>query len=764
MADQTNLQKVTDLFNNTTQTPNNITDQQQLSNIQQQMMKQDSAPQIQPDLQTQGQATQRTTQALQPQSQGFVPHSGAKGIFGDIPFLDKIEDAIQKNSTAKNLGQKAEAFGSNYARGLVPFFGAAENALMTPEQRTTREQDVAQNQGIANIGTGAGILSSMAVPFPGASELGILKGAKGFLPSVARGVISGGMASVPYAAGNALETGDVKGSMVQALEGLGLGAAAGGAGHVINQIPQVQRALGKMQIRAGGITTADLKGTLLNRARQMGMNASETRGYVNNNIDKLINDSADKIGSYGYTDRAKEALRQDISKGFEQHAKLFDDATGKVISNDSVQSVSQSPILKDALKRFGQQVVNEEILKQGIEIDGLGWTKARENLNDYSMAGKRVVDPRDPIKLREDVADAWKAHLDDTADKLAGQARANGANIANLHDLKSTYPAALALKASEAREAMRIKQPAVGSGTPAGSALLQKYGPAAATTIMGLGAGAGMNLKDMLDNPEDTGLDLAKIAGAGLVGMGLTRAAGAAYRQASGRTAGLLRNPEALAQVAGRIPTAFQQIRNATVSQPQTTQAQSATPVAPATQQAQTTPVAPATQPSIEDYANESLKNYYNNMPDVQKNMSFNEFSGLMKERSQNFTPENENTAKALYPGQPEEQANFKKSVMASKRMNIQDILTAVDNSGAFSGKGLNALFGDKNQVIKNEVTENVISQLKSLAPQGTNVKKRLAEINYQYSDPQEILNAIYDYAKEWGIDLKLMQNIGVLR
>lgn len=477
-----------------------------------------------------------------------VPAAAAYGI-GKLVAPKLTDEVVGKiKDFIMSKFNKASAIGSAYETGMaesIPGSRFAEKYLLPESAKDTITQIKNQHPLAAKAGQAAGTVGMMALP--GAN---VVKGA-GVLGTAANAAIN----AAPFALGTGLDvgatTGDVGKGVKAGLLSQALGTAAPTAISALTKIPAVGRWLAKMQLAAAGIRSGDVQKITRGYAKSRGMSGGQVDTYAAQHSDDLINQAADLIGEHGAGRAGKEAVKKWNSEGFQAHAKLFDDLTGKRVAADDIAAVLSDSDLAPAIARFGEKEVKKVVRTLAKEIDGQGWTASRRALSEYSKAGNNFqgLAADDPRILKAAIADAFHDRVDVVADRLAEAARGSGVEIPSLHLLKATYPATLAMTKAAAREAGGISGRFAGGSDTAMRMLL---GGNPIATMAGAGAGMAQVpglVGDIGSNPEKIPADLLGILGASVGGRLLNRGLGRAAELGTGAAAGAIRR-------AGEVPNA----------------------------------------------------------------------------------------------------------------------------------------------------------------------------------------------------------------
>jgi|GEM_PF-2009661 len=439
--------------------------------------------------------------------------------------------------------KKVEAVGSAYETGMaqaIPGSRFIEKHL--PQETQDFLTQIKNQHPLANkAGQAAGTIGMMALP--GAN---IVKGA-GLLGTAANAALN----VAPYALGTGLDVGTTTGDIGKGIKaGLfteGLGTALPTGISALSNIPAVSRFLAKVQLASADVRSQDVSKITRGYAKSLGMSGGQIDTYTAKHADDLVNQAADLVGQYGAGRAGKAAIKKWNSEGFQAHADLWDNLTGKKIGEDDIAAVLGDSDLAPLRARFGDEAVANAVTNIGKELNGQGWTASRRVLTDYSRAGNDFahLSPRDPKILDSAVADIWHDRLDGVADRamewakageLGPEAQQAVSGVSNLHLLKATYPATLAMTKAEAREAAGISGRFAGGSDTAARQMLM-----AAPMIAGGGVMAPGAISDMLQNPENIPQDLLKIGLGSVGGRLLTRGAGRAAELGTGALAGALR-------------------------------------------------------------------------------------------------------------------------------------------------------------------------------------------------------------------------------
>jgi hypothetical protein len=493
-----------------------------------------------------------------------APLAGAAYGIGKLVAPKVTDEAVQKvkdfiSGHVAPAIQKAGEVGSAYEMGMgeaLPGSRFIESKL-SPQSQDFITQIKNQHPIAAKAGQVAGIAGSMALP-----GMNVVKGA-GLAGTAANAALN----AAPFALGTGLDvgaaTGDVKKGVMAGLGSEALGTAIPTAISGLARNPAVNRFLAKMQLAASGVRGGDIQKITRGYAKSLGMSGGAVDTYAAQHADDVINQAADLVGQYGYGRVGKEALKKASTGGFDAHAKLWDDLTGKKIGPDDLAAVMADPDLAPLRARFGDEAVSKAVNQIGQEIDGQGWTNSRGVLAEYGKAGNNFqgLSPKDPKILDATIADVMRDRLDTTADHIMEWAKTGQlgediakqtAEVPSLHILKATYPATLAMTKAAAREAGGISGRFAGGSDTAARQLLM-----AAPYLVGGGAVAPGAVGDMLQNPENIPQDLLKIGLGSVAGRLLTRGAGRAAEIGSGIAAGGLRK---LAGAGGEINPAVSRL------------------------------------------------------------------------------------------------------------------------------------------------------------------------------------------------------------
>lgn len=434
------------------------------------------------------------------------------------------------------------------------------NQKLDPTGTQGLEQVQAQHPIGTGIGQGLGLAGGMALtPTAAPAEAGTV--AARILPTLGRNALTAGAMASPGTVAEGVQTGDWNQALGHGLENTALGTLLGTGAEKGAQL--LSPLLNKIQAKAMGLSTRDIKQVINQQAKKFGVNVTGSQAAKGEGVISDVVDLGNKFGAW--FQKGKQALWNHVKEGYGQIADLADKAGSSI--GDALPQIAQREDLNKARQIFGNASVDNELLNQASQIDKMNWTDARIHTGDTMAAAFREKLPDDPIKLKGAVAEALHNHLGETAQNLVDAAHAAGNTaVPNLHDMDAIYGAAKAIHGAEAKEAISL--PATfspGSDTAARVGVNQVL-MGGLGGVGGLGVAAATGGVDPND-PSTYLPTLLKVAGGSVAGRMLNRGAAKLGEVGAGLTArGLKAGLEAaqplspqILQLGTRLPQLIQQ-------------------------------------------------------------------------------------------------------------------------------------------------------------------------------------------------------------
>ena len=368
----------------------------------------------------------------------FIKNVGSKVSQG----LGTAENWIESRPVGGPVYAGAQALSNALTGGLQ---GAISQRIDPASAQSVKELQ-AKNPIPTGIGAGAGMAGQvLALPAAPVAQAGTA--AARILPTLGRNLLTAGVVATPSTVAKGVETGDwtqaLKQGLVDTAVGgvLGTGAEKGAA--LLNPI------LNKIQLKGMGLSTRDIKQTISQQAKKLGLDKAGLAASQGETLIGKIKDLGNQFGAY--TLKGKQALWDFVKGGYTKLSQLYDGAAPKIA--DVLDTIAARPDLTQARQVFGNKAVDDEILAQAQQISKMDWTNARIHTREMMDSAFRERQPDAIIKLKGAVGGSLHSYLGETAQSLAEAAKGAGAkDVINLADLDAMYGAAKAIHGAESRE------------------------------------------------------------------------------------------------------------------------------------------------------------------------------------------------------------------------------------------------------------------------------------------------------------------------
>lgn len=570
--------------------------------------------------------------------------------------------------------------GANMALGGLP---SAVAGKIAPQYAARQAATRAEHPIATGIGQGAGLAGAVLAP----TAAGVASKAIGAIgptlqlgpagaklgTTLARNALLSSAYAVPAAGAEAISTGNIGAAAKKGAFNLALGTGIGTLAEKLSPL------LTKLQLRGAGVQTRDIAKTTAARARASGVGPRGRQGFQIKNTESVEETAAKLLQKYGAGRGGKEAAVKAVSEGYEQLGKLYDKAGVKM--TDMLDELASDSTIREAVKIYGQQAVDDAILELAPMVDKLPWRRAYSGiLRDIQTRGGQA-DPLSKLATQGAVAQVIRGKMAQVADNL--RLAAGRADIPAIETLNSIQDATKAIGAGLNREIGVIPGLTAGSPTAEKGMLMPGVKEAIAGGVMGAGA-AGATGRPK--RPEDIIPYVLRVAGGGVAGGALSRMAASGVNRALFPVATGLKAALPAIKAIGQPLAAMGGATGAGAQGTPLGKAMQGLPESPPQPSAETTPAEAAeaqagpqgteeakqeTNAAFRDRVIGELQKAWGGLQAAGTRMSFEEFTTLVGQYTNDFDPKM--AAPILFPD-PEERERYLKTYEQALALKSLDV------------------------------------------------------------------------------------------